>query len=491
MKRLVPIVLVLSLALLPAHAPAASAPSGLSQQQAAELITSYDHLTTDFYKKVNQQAVLDGMRTNLLAYLKGHGVAKPVLAQLHASNDDTARIEIAREVSTAIAAYAGIIGEAPAKTVESIDPATKKVAIKTTVTGPFKKYGSKLGATNINYAAIAGTLSSVNDRYTVFLSPKDFSELNAGLDGTKFGGIGISYDIDDTTKLIHVQNVILEGPAEKAGLLTDDVISAVNGQSVHDLLLGKSTEAQTNIVKSLLRGEPGTKVQLTLLRGGKTLPDAVSVTREVIQSPSVYSKLLPNGIGWVQLTVFGLDTAHELTTALNRLDAQGAKAYVLDLRYNGGGYLNAAVDVSSKFISSGPIVTVESRAGTNTEYDAENEAIAPRPLVVLVNNYTASASEITAGAIQDSGVGTLMGVKTFGKGVVQSIYPLGDGSAVKITTARYVTPHGRDINKIGITPDVLATIPKDTKIRLGDLARDPQLQQAVTYLQGKIAQATP
>ena len=159
---------------------------------------------------------------------------------------------------------------------------------------------------------------------------------------------------------------------------------------------------------------------------------------------------------------------------------------MLDLRYNGGGYLNAAIDVSSKFIPSGPIVTVRSRAGQNTEYDAENDAIAPRPLAVLVNAYTASASEITAGAIEDNGVGTLVGTKTFGKGVVQTIFPLRDGSAVKITTARYFTPNGHDINAIGIQPQIESLIPKDDKIRPGYPDEDPQLARAIAFLQEKI-----
>jgi carboxyl-terminal processing protease len=200
--------------------------------------------------------------------------------------------------------------------------------------------------------------------------------------------------------------------------------------------------------------------------------------------------MLPGNVGYVDLAVFGQSTGDELSTALRRLDSQGAKAYVLDLRYNGGGYLNAAVDVSSKFISTGPIVSVQSRAGIDTEYDAENDAIAPRPLAVLVNQYTASASEITAGAIQDSGVGTLIGVKTFGKGVVQTIFPMRDGSAVKITTARYFTPKGRDINSVGIEPEIKSDLPKDLKgIHMGDPTTDPQLIAAMAYLNGRIAQA--
>ena len=238
----------------------------------------------------------------------------------------------------------------------------------------------------------------------------------------------------------------------------------------------------------MLRGNPGTKVRLTVQRNGKLL-EPVTITRETIHAPSVTSKMLPGNIGYVDLSVFGQTTATELNTALKRLDSQGAKAYVLDLRTNGGGYLNAAIDVSSKFISSGPIVSVQSRAGVDTEYDADDTAIAPRPLAVLVNRYTASASEITAGAIQDSGVGTLVGEKTFGKGVVQSIFPMRDGSAVKITTARYFTPKGRDINSVGIEPEIKSDIPKDAKIRLGDITQDPQLVAAVNFINSRIAQA--
>ena len=235
----------------------------------------------------------------------------------------------------------------------------------------------------------------------------------------------------------------------------------------------------------MLRGKEGTQVRLQIERDGAMIAP-VLVTRAVIHQPSVYSRLLDNGIGYARLTVFGSNTASELTQALTKLEAQGAKAYILDLRDNGGGYLNAAIDVSSKFIPSGPIVSVESRGGSNTQYDAEDTAIAPKPLAVLVNQYTASASEITSGAIQDDGVGELIGEKTYGKGVVQTIHPLPDGSAVKITSARYLTPRGRDINQIGIVPDIVTVEPKGAQ--LGNPATDTQLQSAITYLQGKLAQ---
>jgi carboxyl-terminal processing protease len=233
-----------------------------------------------------------------------------------------------------------------------------------------------------------------------------------------------------------------------------------------------------------LRGKEGTSVSLTLSREGAA-QSPIAITRAKIHELSVYENMFPGKIGYVELTVFGRDTGAELNAALTRLQQQGARAIVMDLRDNGGGYLDAAVAVSSKFISSGPIVSVESRASNITTLDADDTAIDPLPLVVLVNQYTASASEITSGAIQDSGVGTIMGTKTFGKGVVQTIFPLSDGSAVKITTARYLTPHNRDINHLGISPDVAITENKHPQF--GTPAKDDQLQHALQYLTQKIA----
>jgi carboxyl-terminal processing protease len=463
MNRLFPAVLVAALALATARVPAATAAAptaAMSRVQSEELVTSYAHLVEDFYKQVDRQAALTGAHDSLLAYLKANKVVNPALPALKATDDDASNMRaLEREVNTAVESYGTGL-----KPVDSLAPATQ-----------------------LTYAAIAGVLGSVKDRYTTFLTPKQFADLNEGLDGTSFGGVGISYALDEKTHALHIENVIPDGPSEKAGLQPEDVIVAIDGKPTAQILAGAATleEEQKRVTKAL-RGDPGTKVSLTIERNGKSL-GPVAITRDTIRQPSVTAKMLPGQIGYVQLAVFGQTTGHELDSALKRLDGQGAKAYVLDLRYNGGGYLNAAVDVSSKFISSGPIVSVQSRAGTDTEYDAENTAIAPRPLAVLVNQYTASASEITAGAIQDSGVGTLVGTKTFGKGVVQSIWGLRDGSAVKITTARYFTPKGRDINTVGIEPEIKSDLAKDQKIRLGDLKQDPQLVTAVNFVNGKLA----
>ena len=420
-----------------------SAASGLSSLERDEIQMSYALVSAEFYKKVDAQTLLDGARQQLIAYLQKNGVKSPVVPSVKATEDAGLNVRaLEREVSSVVTLY-----------------------------------GAKLGTRELTYEAIGGMLASVKDKYTTFLTPKEYAALNEGLDGGNFSGVGVTIAIDDTTKLLRVNDVIDGGPADKAGVHPGDVILTIDGKSTKGLSPDDDSK--------LLRGKEGTVVRLTIERSGAELSAPIAITRAVIHQPSVYSKMLDGNIGYARLTVFGATTAAELSAALDKLEAQHAKAYVLDLRDNGGGYLNAAIEVSSKFIPSGPIVSVESRGGSNTQYDAEDTAIPSRPLAVLVNGYTASASEITSGALQDNGVGELIGEKTYGKGVVQSINPLPDGSAVKITSARYLTPRGRDINQIGITPDIITVEPKTA--RFGDPTNDPQLQSAITYLLGRIA----
>jgi len=443
MKRLLSLMLAgvfaATLTQLPTASTAATSQAHLSAQDASEIATSYDHLTTDFYKKVDPQSILDGVRSELSSTLKTAG-SKGTVAALHSS-------------------------DAPGANVRSIDLAVESAAHQT-----------KVSTHDLSYAAIVGMMKSVNDRYTVFMDPKEYAALNQGLDGSDFGGTGIVIQTDDQTKFISVSNVVPGAPADKAGIQQDDLITAIDGTSTKGMSLDNAS--------SHLRGKEGTKVTLSITRDGKAVTP-VTITRAKIHQLSVYEKMLPDKIGYVALTVFGRDTGAELATALDRLQQQGARALIMDLRDNGGGYLEAAVAVSSKFISSGPVVSVESRASNITTLEADDTAIPPIPLVVLVNGHTASASEITSGAIQDSGVGEIIGTKTFGKGVVQTIYPLPDRSAVKITTARYLTPHNRDINHLGITPDIV--LDENKNPRFGDPAKDIQLQRAVRYLDDRIA----
>jgi carboxyl-terminal processing protease len=425
-----------------AGSTAATAPAGISALDATEIQFSYEKLRADFYRKTDPQSIVEGARGELQRELHAAGVQAtlpPIFADENASKTAKA---VGHEVDVAARLARG-------------------------------KRTSHLLA----YAAISGMLNSVHDKYTVFLTPKEYAQLNEGLDGGSFAGTGIVIQVDDNTKYIDVSNVVPDGPADKAGVQQDDTIIAIDGQSTKNLTLQQAS--------SHLRGKAGTAVQLTIVRDGKPLPSPISVTRAQIHELSVYEKMLPNKIGYVELTVFGRDTGAELARALDRLQTNGARAIIMDLRDNGGGYLEAALDVSSKFIASGPIVSVESRASNVTTYEAEDTAIPPMPLAVLVNGHTASASEITSGAIQDSGVGTIIGTRTFGKGVVQEILPMPDGSAIKITDARYLTPHNRDINHLGITPDIV--VDENKSARYGDPARDTQLTRALQFISDKIA----
>jgi carboxyl-terminal processing protease len=434
--------LLLAAAQTPAAGTAAAAATGISPLDATEIQFSYDKLRSDFYQKTDPQVIVDGARTEMQHQLDTAGV-KAKLPPIFATES--------------VARTAHAVGH-------EVDVAARAAR-------------GKMTAHMLAYAAIAGMLNSVHDKYTVFLTPKEYAALNQGLDGGSFAGTGIVIQQDPQTKYIDVSNVVPDGPADKAGVQQDDVITAIDGVSTKGLTLEQAS--------AHLRGKAGTQVQLTIERDGKPLASPIQITRAEIHQLSVYEKMLPGKIGYVELTVFGRDTGSELATALDRLQQEGARAIVMDLRDNGGGYLEAALDVSSKFIATGPIVSVESRASNVTTYEAENTAIAPVPLAVLVNGHTASASEITSGAIQDSGVGTIIGTRTFGKGVVQEILPLPDGSAIKITDARYLTPHNRDINHLGIAPDIV--VDENKGPRYGDPMHDAQLQRAMQFLNDKIA----
>jgi carboxyl-terminal processing protease len=434
--------LLLAAAQFPAAGSAAAPAPSISPLDATEIQFSYDKLRSDFYQKTDPQSIVNGARQEIQKQLQSAGV-KGSLPPIFATDD--------------------------------VPRTAKAVGHEVDVAARLAK--GKVSTHSLTYAAISGMLNSVHDKYTVFLSPKEYAALNQGLDGGSFAGTGIVIQQDPQTKYIDVSNVVPDGPADKAGVQQDDVIISIDGASTHGLSLDQAS--------GKLRGKAGTQVQLTIQRDGKQLAQPITITRAQIHQLSVYEKMLPGKIGYVQLTVFGRDTGDELTRALDRLQQDGARAIIMDLRDNGGGYLEAALDVSSKFIASGPIVSVESRASNVTTYEAENTAIAPLPLAVLVNGHTASASEITSGAIQDSGVGTIIGTRTFGKGVVQEILPLPDGSAIKITDARYLTPHNRDINHLGIAPDI--TVDENKGARFGDPTHDTQLSRALQYLNDKIA----
>jgi carboxyl-terminal processing protease len=327
------------------------------------------------------------------------------------------------------------------------------------------------GREDLTEAALRGIMSSVHDPYTVYLSPREIQGLNESLSGGNFGGIGVYiYQLKDGRIVIQPIEAM---PAARAGMKPGQVVDTVDGKPVRGLNIDR--------VESMIRGEAGSTVILRAHAYTAPSPEKTySIVREVIHVPTVRAKMEGN-IDYVRLSDFGTTSADEVRKALVAGREHGARAYILDLRDNGGGLLDVAVQISSFFIPQGTIVSTIKRDGERTSEEALGDALGDlRPLVVLVNKYTASASEITAGALEDYRLATLIGTRTFGKGVVQSIYPLPDQGALKITTARYLTPNGRDIQHHGIEPDVV--VDQDANPGLIDTPADKQLAAAKARL---------
>lgn len=331
------------------------------------------------------------------------------------------------------------------------------------------------GRADLTDAALRGIMSSVRDPYTVYLSPREIQGLNESLSGGNFGGIGVYiYQLKDGRIIVQP---IEEMPAARAGMKPGEVVDSVDGKSVR----GQNIDR----VEAMIRGEAGTIVRLRAHPYNASAQErSYAIVREIIHVPTVRAKV-EDGIDDIRLSDFGTTSADEVRKALIDGRDHGARGYILDLRDNGGGLLDAAVAISSLFIPQGTIVSTIRRDGTRTSDEARGDAIGGlHPLVILVNKYTASASEITAGALQDYHLATLVGTRTFGKGVVQSIYPLPDEGALKITTARYLTPIGRDIQHHGIEPDVV--VDQDPNPALIGTPADKQFAAAKARLQSSM-----
>ena len=325
------------------------------------------------------------------------------------------------------------------------------------------------------YAALHGMALSTHDRWTEFFTPKEFASFDASLDPKSIYGIGILVSPDAATKLARAIYVIPKGPADEAGIAEGATITEVSGTSTR----GLSQEAITH----LLRGSNGSVVRLIVRRGG--VDHQISVIRASVHAPTVIVKSLPGHVGYIFVAVFAQPTADEFAAALERLQKDQAQAIVLDLRDDGGGYVSAAVSIASHFFGAGAVVTSIPRKGPTVTEDSDDET--PQmtlPVAVLVNGYTASASEILAGALHDNRAATLFGTRTFGKGVEQTVSRFPGGAAIKITSARYLTPANHDINGKGIEPDV--SVGLNDHAVIGDPRRDSQLGAALDFIRRQI-----
>ncbi|MGI6492357.1 MAG: S41 family peptidase [Pelotomaculum sp.] len=319
--------------------------------------------------------------------------------------------------------------------------------------------------------AIKGMVSSLNDPYSVYLDAKTFNQLSQQIKGS-FGGLGILVGVKGQDLM--VVRAYEGTPAAEAGIMSGDVISKIDDRDA------KGIDLETAI--SLMRGDVGSKVTLIIER--KEAGGTVQLTRELVRReisvPTVESKVLPGtAIGYIVVSQFTLHTAEEMQENLAKLQNEQVKGLILDLRDNPGGELLAAVNVAKNFVPQGPVVYIDYRFGKDQEFASEGRVV-QLPLIVLINSYSASAAEILAGAVKDTGAGTLVGTKTFGKGIVQTVFPLSNGAGLKLTTARYLTPKRNDIHDKGIEPDVTVENQENS-------AADIQLDRAIEIMRQKIA----
>ncbi|CVK19489.1 MULTISPECIES: S41 family peptidase [Sporomusa] len=327
------------------------------------------------------------------------------------------------------------------------------------------RYVEDVSVDTLMAGSIKGMVNSLNDPHSIYMDNKMFKDFMIETEGS-FGGVGIVIGTKD--KLLTVVAPIEGTPGEKAGIKSGDQIIKIDGQDTKDLALDEAVNK--------IRGPEGSKVVLTIKRGEDT--QDYTLTRSNIQIKTVAGKMMDNHIGYIRISMFNENTGDDFIHKLQELEKQGMKAIVLDLRDNPGGLLNESVEVASQLVPKGPVVSVVTRDGQR-ETHSSNLAVPKYPVAVLVNGGSASASEIVAGAVQDTGVGTLIGTKTYGKGSVQTVIRLDEASAVKLTIAKYLTPKDRSINGVGIEPDITIELP-ETK------DKDVQLEKALEVLQSKL-----
>lgn len=338
-------------------------------------------------------------------------------------------------------------------------------------------YNDDCDEDDIRNAIYAGTLEGLGDPYSVYYTADEYKDMQISTSG-KYYGIGAALGQDAKTKEVTISKVYEGTPAEEAGLRDGDHIVKVNDTV--------STSEELSDLVQKIRGEEGTTVHLKIYRASTKKTFEVDVERKNVELPSITSKMLDGGIGYIQISEFQSKTEEQFKSALADLKKQGMKSLIVDVRSNPGGLITAAANILDQILPKGTVVYTEDKYGKREDYTSDSKCL-KCPIAVLVNENSASASEIFAGAIKDYNYGTLIGTKTFGKGIVQTVFPLEDGDAVKITTAKYYTPKGNYIHGVGIEPDINLTYkyfgPEDETY---DMKYDNQVQKAIKVLTEKM-----
>lgn len=346
-----------------------------------------------------------------------------------------------------------LVGKGWERTVQATETYEELKTFSEVLTQIQKHYVEEAKVKDLVQGAIRGMLSTL-DPHSAYMTPEMYKEIQVETKG-EFGGVGIQIGIKDNRLAVIAP---IEGtPAQKAGIKAGDFITKVNDETTKDLTLMEAVQK--------MRGAKGTKVNLTIQREGVPDPLVFTLIRDIIRIESVRAKVIDHNIGYIRITQFQESTGKDLNKVLKQFRDQKLNGAIIDLRNNPGGLLTSAVEVSEQFLGAGKlIVSIKSRDGKKDEYIARSkDQLEDQPIIVLVNEGSASASEIVAGALQDWGRAVIVGTTTFGKGSVQTILPLGDGSGLRLTTAKYYTPKGRSIQSTGITPDIVVK-PQQTSV---------------------------
>lgn len=341
-----------------------------------------------------------------------------------------------------------------------------------------KYYLDQVTEQDVEDGIFKGLVESLDDPYSKYYTADEYESLQESSSGN-YCGIGAVVSQNKQTGIITILNAYENGPAGKAGLKEGDILYAVDGKAVEDREL-------TDIVSDM-KGEEGTTVTISILRGEEDKPRDFTITRGNVEVPTVAYDLLDDKIGYIVVSEFDEVTKEQFRNAIDDLLDQGMNGLVIDLRDNPGGLLDTVVDMLDRLIDKGMLVYTKDKNGDGNEYKADDQDSLDLPLSVLINGNSASASEVFAGAVQDYGIGTLVGTTSFGKGIVQSIVPFSDGTAVKLTISKYYTPNGRNIHGTGIDPDVEVELDEEALSQSeSDSSKDIQLQKAIQVVKDKI-----